>query len=42
MVYIRYRLNGQHYERWVSVGDAKKVKNEIEAQGGIIYWSERK
>lgn len=42
MVYIRYKLNGQHYEQWVEAGDARRVKNEIERQGGVVYWSERK
>jgi hypothetical protein len=42
MVFMRYRLNGQHYERWVELSDARRVKDEIEKQGGVIYWSERK
>lgn len=42
MVYIRYKLNGQHYEQWVELPMAKQVKKDIEQKGGIIYWSERK
>jgi hypothetical protein len=41
MVYMRYKLNGQHYERWEPLNNAKKVKDEIVRQGGIIYWTER-
>ena len=42
MVFMRYRLNGQHYERWVEVWEAKHVRRELEKQGAIIYWTERK
>lgn len=41
MVYMRYKLNGQHYERWELLSNAKKIKDDIVRQGGIIYWTER-
>lgn len=42
VVYLRYRLNGQHYERWVELWEAKYVRRDLENQGAVVYWSERK
>ena len=42
MVYMRYKLNGQHHERWVELWEAKYVRRDLEKQGAVIYWSERK
>jgi len=42
VVYLRYKLNGQHYERWVELWEAKYVRRDLENQGAVIYWSERK
>lgn len=39
---MRYKLNGQHYERWVETWEAKYVRRDLESQGAVIYWSERK
>tara|TARA_B100000085_G_C18452013_1_gene475281 strand:+ start:345 stop:620 length:276 start_codon:yes stop_codon:yes gene_type:complete len=42
VVYMRYKLNGQHYERWVETWEAKHVRRDLENQGAVIYWTERK
>ena len=42
VVYMRYKLNGQHFERWVELWEAKYVRRNLENQGAVIYWSERK
>lgn len=42
VVYMRYKLNGQHFERWVELWEAKYVRRDLENQGAVIYWSERK
>ena len=42
VVYLRYKLDGKHHELWVKIEDAKHVKKNLEKQGAVIYWSERK
>ena len=42
VVYLRYKLNGQHYERWGELWEAKHVRRDLESQGAVIYWTERK
>ena len=42
VVYLRYKLGGSHHELWVKIEDAKHVRKNLEKQGAVIYWSERK
>lgn len=42
VVYLRYKLDGKHHELWVKTEDAKHVRKHLEAQGAVIYWTERK
>ena len=42
VVYLRYKLKGEHHELWVRLEDAKHVKKRLESEGAVIYWTERK
>lgn len=40
-VLIRWLQSGQRNEETVPVAMARHRRNELEAQGAVIYWSER-
>lgn len=42
VVYLRYKLDGKHHELWVKIEDAKHVRKQLESEGAVIYWTERK
>ena len=42
VVYLRYKLDGKHHELWVKTEEAKHIRKRLEAQGAVIYWTERK
>ena len=41
LVLIKWLINGHRLEERVPLSDARHRKYELEAQGAIIYWSER-
>ncbi len=41
MVLIRWLYAGRRQEETVPIKRAKYRRNELEAQGAVIYWSER-
>ncbi len=41
MVLIRWLFAGRHLEETVPVKRARHRKNELIAQGAVVYWSER-
>jgi hypothetical protein len=40
MIFMRYKLNGHHYERLVELKEAKYLRRQLEAQGAVVYWTE--
>ena len=41
VVLIRWLIAGQRLEETVPAKDARHRRNELEAQGAVVYWSER-
>jgi len=41
LVLIKWLINGHRLEEKVPLSDARHRKYELEAQGAIVYWSER-
>ncbi len=41
MVLIKWLLAGKRIEEKVPLQKARHRRNELEAQGAVIYWSER-
>jgi len=41
LVLIKWLINGHRLEERVPLSDARHRKYELEAQGAIVYWSER-
>ncbi len=41
MVLIRWLYKGFRKEETVPIAKARHRRNELEAQGAIVYWSER-
>ena len=41
LVLIKWLINGRRLEERVPLSDARHRKYELEAQGAIVYWSER-
>lgn len=41
VVLIRWLIAGQRLEETVPTKHARHRRNELEAQGAVVYWSER-
>jgi len=41
LVLIKWLINGRRVEERVPLCDARHRKYELEAQGAVVYWSER-
>ena len=41
LVLIRWLLAGQHLEETVPLASARHRRNQLEAEGATVYWSER-
>ena len=41
MVLIKWLINGKRAEERVPLSDARHRKYELEAEGAVVYWSER-
>ena len=41
VVLIRWLIAGQRLEETVPTNRARHRRNELEAQGAVVYWSER-
>ena len=41
LVLIKWLLEGNHLEEKVPISIARHRRSELEAQGAVVYWSER-